>query len=233
MLCFGQVSTQQAQAMAVRQNPELGRKGSALNQRFVSIYESERLLNPDAFQDPQWPLKIAQRAVAELKKELADAVTTPAVLGGCLDVTWGMSVEEARVVLAKRKGTAIDEKACTATSICFTGGTFNDQPVKAAVLEFFENRFFACTIFIKPKTTVQETWEQLTEELHGKYGDSLNRDLEKLKASWSLPNSEKETETVFCQGNFPRGDVGVTYRNSLLGQMAEAVQKAQADDKGQ
>ena len=48
-----------AQYAAVARYPELGKAGSSFNSRFVAVYRRRRAENPEYFDNPQWPLQLA------------------------------------------------------------------------------------------------------------------------------------------------------------------------------
>jgi pimeloyl-ACP methyl ester carboxylesterase len=52
------------QAQAVRKYPDLGIRGSALNQRFVAAVIERRKINPQFFAHPQWPMTLADELAA-------------------------------------------------------------------------------------------------------------------------------------------------------------------------
>jgi hypothetical protein len=49
----------EAQYAAVARYPELGKAGSAFNNRFVSTYRERRSVDPDFFARPDWPVRLA------------------------------------------------------------------------------------------------------------------------------------------------------------------------------
>jgi hypothetical protein len=53
-------SVAEAKAEAVRQYPELGIAGSEFNLAFLERYQIYRMQKPEYFQDPAWPLRLAE-----------------------------------------------------------------------------------------------------------------------------------------------------------------------------
>lgn len=67
--CFAQqIDSAVARAQAVRMFPELGREGSALNSRFLQLYERAREANSPVLEKGDWPIVLARQAAAELSK---------------------------------------------------------------------------------------------------------------------------------------------------------------------
>ena len=60
-------TVQQSQAAAVRLFPSLAKKDSALNKRFLELYAAEKAVKPEIDLDPGWPMRLAKKAVEELK----------------------------------------------------------------------------------------------------------------------------------------------------------------------
>lgn len=56
---FGQVTSQEWQAKAVHKYSELGVSGSRFNKRFIEAYNERRKTKPHFFDNPQWPLMLA------------------------------------------------------------------------------------------------------------------------------------------------------------------------------
>lgn len=70
---------EQWQKAAVRKHPTLATSGSPLNQRFLTIVAEKKVSEPDFFKKPDWPMRAAELAAAEIKKdEMAAAEKTKA-----------------------------------------------------------------------------------------------------------------------------------------------------------
>ena len=61
---FGTV--EEAQMVAVRRYPDLGRAGTPFNQRFLQKYHQHKAANPGMFESPGWPVVIAAEVATEL-----------------------------------------------------------------------------------------------------------------------------------------------------------------------
>ena len=60
---------EQWQKAAVRKHPTLAASGSPLNQRFLAIVAEKKSSEPGFFQKPDWPMRAAELAAAEIKKD--------------------------------------------------------------------------------------------------------------------------------------------------------------------
>ncbi len=65
----------EAVAEAVRRYPALSQKDSALNRKFVALFEAAKAAEPDALTKSDWPLVMAARADAELRQGTAPSNT--------------------------------------------------------------------------------------------------------------------------------------------------------------
>lgn len=83
---LGQAASQEWQAKAIRNYPELGVPGSPLNKRFLDAYNERRKTRPHFFDDPKWPLALANEvavgkfsAVPSGPAQVASPSTNPKV----------------------------------------------------------------------------------------------------------------------------------------------------------
>jgi hypothetical protein len=72
-----QPASQEWQLKAVQKYPELGVQGSALNQRFIAEYNKRLAANPSFFNDPQWPLLLADELAASTPAPTPTATPAP------------------------------------------------------------------------------------------------------------------------------------------------------------
>ncbi len=61
-----QTAPVEAQEEAIKRYPELGVANSTFNTRFLQAYHGRRVLDPSYFQDPQWPVRLAEEIAANL-----------------------------------------------------------------------------------------------------------------------------------------------------------------------
>jgi len=73
-----QTTSQEWQLKAVQKYPELGVQGSDLNQRFIAEYNKRHAANPAFFNDPQWPLLLADELAAPTPAPAPTATPAPA-----------------------------------------------------------------------------------------------------------------------------------------------------------
>ena len=59
---FGQTTEELWRAKTLVTYPDIGRKDSPLNMKFVALYYARQKSNPDFFKDPKWPLLLANEA---------------------------------------------------------------------------------------------------------------------------------------------------------------------------
>lgn len=71
--CGAQTTVQEWQAKAVQKYSQLGISGSALNKQFVSAYSKRRETDPAFFENPQWPLLLAD----ELARPAGNSASQP------------------------------------------------------------------------------------------------------------------------------------------------------------
>lgn len=60
-------TSQEAQAAAMKQYPELGQAGSAFNKRFLEKHRVYKEQNHSVLNSPDWPISVAREVAAELK----------------------------------------------------------------------------------------------------------------------------------------------------------------------
>ena len=72
-----QSTIEQEKTIAVRLYPELGVKGSPLNQRYVTEYNRLKTENPTFFDDESWPLLLAKQCADYLSKNSAPVSAVP------------------------------------------------------------------------------------------------------------------------------------------------------------
>ena len=75
---FAQSTVQDAKAKAIQLYPDLGVKGSLLNLKFISTYQTLQRSNPDFFKDPFWPLTLAKECSDTLNNGTPQAPAQPA-----------------------------------------------------------------------------------------------------------------------------------------------------------
>jgi glutaredoxin-like YruB-family protein len=56
----------EAQARATALYPGLARANSALNRKFIALYKEAQSTDPALLSDPEWPLRLAERAIVSL-----------------------------------------------------------------------------------------------------------------------------------------------------------------------
>jgi mono/diheme cytochrome c family protein len=66
LLAAATVTAEDWQRKAVEMYPQLGVAGSAFNTRFVALYRERLKTAPAFFQNPQWPLLLAQECAGQL-----------------------------------------------------------------------------------------------------------------------------------------------------------------------
>jgi cytochrome c peroxidase len=63
-LAFGQTTEEEWRAKALATYPDIGRKDSPLNVKFVALYNERQKSNPDFFKNPKWSLLLADEVAA-------------------------------------------------------------------------------------------------------------------------------------------------------------------------
>jgi hypothetical protein len=75
---FAPTVTPQQQQVLIQMFPQLGVKGSLLNQKYVAEFNRLKTENPSFFEDKTWPLILAQQCADSLVKSSASATLAPA-----------------------------------------------------------------------------------------------------------------------------------------------------------
>ena len=64
-------AVRQSQSVAVQAYPDLGVKGSLMNDLFAQLYREHGWRDPEFFKNDQWPLQLAKECAQKLPQELA------------------------------------------------------------------------------------------------------------------------------------------------------------------
>ncbi len=139
-----------------------------------------------------------EEQVEQAAKAIIERSQNKPPIGGFLNVAWGTSREEAKKIISQRDGVVFEGSNQKQSHLYFSGGTFSDFDVQSIALFFLDERFYRGQITVRPKATLNSTWNDLCVGLAKKYGPPDHQDNDSLSALWWFPNEEKANEIIQC-----------------------------------